>query len=491
LIFTGLRADVAVRQPHYLSDFTDAAHRKVVSSTFYLFFACLANAIAFGALSGLLTRGEIGTIEMIVATAIGGISYALVSAQPITLLGGTGPIVIFTALLYQACALLGVPFITTYAWVGIWAGVILLVLSVTNASNWMRYFSRFTDDIFAALVSIIFIVEAVRNLWAGISEQGQAFDTRAMIAVLAIGTFVIAICFTMVSRSERHRGSTLAKVSDFGPSIAIVAMTVIAFSTPGIVVQGPVLPESFEATTSGRPWTVDIFSAEPWVILAGAVPALFAAILLYLDQNITSRIINESGEALEKGKGYHLDLMIVGALTFGFSLFGMPWIVAATVHSVNHLKGLSGAREVAGKLKNYVIENRVSALVIHVLIAVSIFFLDLVALIPVPVLFGLFVYMGYVSLRGNDFAARAAQSLRLVIRAGSIGPEAVENASERRYTILQTGAFVVLWVVKSSAIGILFPIFIALCVPYRIWIGRWFRREELTVLDDFDPTRPL
>jgi hypothetical protein len=99
--------------------------------------------------------------------------------------------------------------------------------------------------------------------------------------------------------------------------------------------------------------------------------------------------------------------------------------------------------------------------------------------------------MGYVSLRGNDFAARAAQSLRLVIRAGSIGPEAVENASVRRYTILQTGAFVVLWVVKSSAIGILFPIFIALCAPYRIWIGRWFRREELTVLDDFDPSRPL
>jgi hypothetical protein len=91
LIFTGLRADVAVRSPHYLSDFTDAAHRKVVSSTFNLFFACLANAIAFGALSGLLTHGEIGTIDMFVATAIGGISYALFSAQPITLLGGTGP----------------------------------------------------------------------------------------------------------------------------------------------------------------------------------------------------------------------------------------------------------------------------------------------------------------------------------------------------------------------------------------------------------------
>ncbi|MDA1311259.1 MAG: HCO3- transporter, partial [Proteobacteria bacterium] len=202
-MFSGLRSDVAIRIPHYMSDFTDAMHRKVVSSTFYLFFACLANAIAFGALSGFLTHGEIGTIEMIVATAIGGISYALFSAQPITLLGGTGPIVIFTALLYQACTVLEIAFITTYAWVGIWAGAILLVLSITNASNWMRYFSRFTDDIFAALVSIIFIVEAVGNLWAGIREPGQGSDTRVMIAVLALGTFAIAIVFAMIGRSER------------------------------------------------------------------------------------------------------------------------------------------------------------------------------------------------------------------------------------------------------------------------------------------------
>ena len=490
-MFSGFRADVSVRAPHYLSDFTDAGHRKVVSSTFYLFFACLANAIAFGALSGFLTHGEIGTIEMIVATAIGGIGYALFSAQPITLLGGTGPIVIFTALLYQACGLLGLPFITTYAWVGIWAGVILLVLSITNASNWMRYFSRFTDDIFAALVSIIFIVEAVRNLWEELETAGQDIEMRAMILVLAAGTFAVAIGFAMIGRSRRFRGSVLVKISDFGPSIAIVATTAIAFSIPSISVQGPVLPDSFEVTTSGRPWTVDIFSVEPWVMLAAAVPALFAAILLYLDQNITSRIINESGEALEKGRGYHLDLMIVGALTVGFSLFGLPWIVAATVHSVNHLKGLSGIREMAGAVKRYVVENRVSALLIHLLIGASIFLLDLVALIPVPVLFGLFVYMGYISLRGNDFASRAAQSLRSFLVGAPVGPVDVENRVVRRYTILQTVAFVVLWVVKSSVIGILFPIFIALCVPFRIWISRWFEDGDLRELDDFDPTRPL
>jgi hypothetical protein len=104
---------------------------------------------------------------MLIATAIGGTPYALFSAQPITLLGGTGPIVIFTALLYAACQDLGLDFIAVYAWTGIWAGLILIVLAVTNASNLMRFFSRFTDDIFAALVSLIFVIEAVRKVGGG------------------------------------------------------------------------------------------------------------------------------------------------------------------------------------------------------------------------------------------------------------------------------------------------------------------------------------
>jgi hypothetical protein len=57
--------------------------------------------------------------------------------------------------------------------------------------------------------------------------------------------------------------------------------------------------------------------------------------------------------------------------------------------------------------------------------------------------------------------------------------------------VLQAAAFVALWVVKLSVIGILFPIFIALCVPFRIHIARWFEDKDLEVLDDFDPTRPL
>jgi uncharacterized membrane protein (Fun14 family) len=59
-----------------------------LAATMFLFFACLAPAIGFGGLFGLATGNAIGTVEMISSTAASGVIYALVSAQPLTIIGG-------------------------------------------------------------------------------------------------------------------------------------------------------------------------------------------------------------------------------------------------------------------------------------------------------------------------------------------------------------------------------------------------------------------
>lgn len=484
-VFSGLAQDFRTRLPFYKSDFADAANRKTVSSGFYLFFACLANAIAFGGLSGLLTGGEIGVIEMLIATAIGGIIYALFSAQPITLLGGTGPIVIFTALLFVICRQYDLNFIGVYAWCGIWAGLILIVLSATNASNLMRYFSRFTDDIFAALVSIIFVIEATKNVAKVFSDSG--FVAVAWFgASLAVGTCAIALILPVLTRVGGRHSSLRDSLSDFAPTIAILAMTLLAFGMPAIHLDGPNVPLSADGTTSGRPWLVGIWAVPILVKIGAVVPAFFAAVLLYLDQNITSHIINEGDAPLRKGHGYHLDLMLVGGMTFAFSLFGLPWIVAATVHSLNHLKSLTVDAEEPDMPAVAVVENRVSALAIHLGIAASIFLLGWVERIPMPVLFGLFVFMGIVSLRGNPFFLRSVSLFApFVLRFGNHRETLASSRGRRRYTVVQMSCFCVLWAVKSSVLGILFPIFIALCVPIRLLMARMIDTIDLEHLDDF------
>ena len=54
-----------------------------------------------------------------------GIAYAVVGGCPLTILGGTGPVLIFTELLYKFCHSIDVDFLPFYAWTGVWIGVMV------------------------------------------------------------------------------------------------------------------------------------------------------------------------------------------------------------------------------------------------------------------------------------------------------------------------------------------------------------------------------
>lgn len=489
----GLREDLARRLPFYGHDFTNGLHPKVLASTMFLFFACLANAIAFGGLTDVVTGGQIGTTEMIVATAVGGVAFALLGGQPLTILGGTGPITIFTGLLYVACQSLELPFLATYAWTGIWSGLLLVLLAVTDASALMRYFTRFTDEIFAALIAVIFIVEAVKSMvepFSSVREGiGGDYALPLLGVVLSLGTFSLSRSLKGAAQTRFLVSGARNFLSDFGPSIAIGSMTLIALVLPAIEMPVPVIPEEF-GTTTGRPWMVDLFVLPTWAIFACIGPALMATILLFLDQNITTRLVNAPSHKLKKGPGFHLDLVIVGLIVGIGSIFALPWIVAATVHALNHVKSLATLKVVdEGGVKREVIqevrENRVSAVSIHVLIGCSILILPLIKLVPMAVLFGLFLFMGFNTLGGNQLWDR----FLLWFTDPKLYPEThyVRRVPIRKihlFTLVQLLALAALWVLKTNpSVGILFPVLIALLVPFRFMLKRWFSEQELAALD--------
>lgn len=485
----GVAADIRRRLPYYLSDFRDGLNSKVVASVSFLFFACLANAVAFGALTGLMTGGQIGTVEMIVATAVGGVIFALFAGQPLTILGGTGPIVIFTGLLYTLCQSQGLPFLPVYAWVGVWSGAFMLVLAFADASFLMRYFTRFIDEIFAALVAVIFIVEAFGSVLTPFAAEPRDNASALMTVVLAFGTFMLARSFKQFMNSPYLQRGLREFISDFGPALAIAIMTLFALSMPEVNVQQAAIPAEF-GTTTGRSWLVDMFALSPLMILACAGPALLVAVLLFLDQNITTRLVNSPLHALRKGPGFHLDLAVVGLLTLVFSVFALPWIVAATVHSLNHVKSLATTKAAdpdtgTGECIVSVKENRLSGLAIHLLLGASILMLPLIQAIPMEVLFGLFLFMGFSTLNGTDFFAR----VRLWLTDSKLYPQThyvrrVPRRAIHLFTLIQVGGLVVLWILKSSPAGILFPLLIALLVPFRLWLDRWFAPEHLALLDE-------
>jgi len=483
----GIVADIRRRLPWYGRDFRDGLHPKALGSTMFLYFACLAPAITFGGFMAAVTDGSIGAVEMLVATAIGGIVYALFSAQPLTILGGTGPLLVLTEVLYILCRQLDIPFLPTYAWVGLWTAAFTLILAATDASALIRYFTRFIDEIFAALISLIFIVEALQKLLAG---DGPS-ESVLFSLLLGLGTFYVATTLSQFRKSRFLHSRMREFLSDFGATIAVVSMSALAyFYFNDVTVESLDVPEKIQ-TTSGRPWSIDLLGVPAWIIFAAIGPALVTTILVYLDQNITARLVNNKDNKLRRGSGYHLDLTVVGALIGVFSLFGLPWLVAATVRSLNHVRSLATTEEVVsqtGDKKDRIIhvrENRVTALAIHILIGASLLLLlPYLGVIPMPVLYGLFLFMGVVSMTGNQ----------LFERLSLLGMDANRYPSNHymrrvpigiihRFTGLQAACLGILWLIKTSVLAILFPLFIALLVPIRVFAGRWFEREHLAALD--------
>ncbi|KAH9514094.1 Sodium bicarbonate cotransporter 3 [Bulinus truncatus] len=101
-----------------------------------------------------------------------------------------------------------------------------------------------------------------------------------------------------------------------------------------------------------------------------------------------------------KGGGYHLDLFVISTLIVICSFIGLPWFVAATVLSINHVNSLKKESQCSapGESAKFlgVREQRVTGALIFLFIG----------FIPMPVLFGVFLYMGVTSLRGINVVDR-------------------------------------------------------------------------------------
>lgn len=113
---------------------------------------------------------------------------------------------------------------------------------------------------------------------------------------------------------------------------------------------------------------------------------------------------------MQKGCGYHLDLFVLAVLIEICSVMGLPWFVAATVLSINHVNSLKLESECAapGEKPQFlgVREQRVTHILIFLMIGCSVLLTSMLRHIPMPVLFGVFLYMGVASLKGLQFFDR-------------------------------------------------------------------------------------
>ncbi|TKS82737.1 Sodium bicarbonate cotransporter 3 [Collichthys lucidus] len=102
-IFGGLVNDVRRKAPFLWSDIRDAVSLQCLASVLFLYCACMSPVITFGGLLGEATKGNISAIESLFGASLTGVAYSLFAGQPLTILGSTGPVLVFEKILFTFC----------------------------------------------------------------------------------------------------------------------------------------------------------------------------------------------------------------------------------------------------------------------------------------------------------------------------------------------------------------------------------------------------
>lgn len=334
---------------------------KTVAVSFFLYLACVAPAITFGAIYAKLVGNWMGATETLLATAWTGICYALIGGMPIMINGGTGPVLAFTAVLYDVSKTLDVPFLTFRAWIGMWVCVYMVLAAIVDLNRFMHLATRFTDDCFSLLISVIFIVNALGSPTSSVGifhyfdewhpshdeyrpeRTSNGTDPAAgkwddpdyshlaaalLSTVGCLGTTWLALRLRGFKQSPFFPGPRWRTVvADFAVVASVATFTCIdrlAFKevrSETLAAPSELAP-TFQCCTSmcnaswpddcpevgaaygARPWVVDFgdLNGKHWVPLFAALPAILAFILLFLDNGITWHLINRKENGLTHGQ---------------------------------------------------------------------------------------------------------------------------------------------------------------------------------------------
>ena len=89
--------------PQKSSKFHGLSPFKCFATFIFLYFAVLTPIVTFGGLLGDATDNKMAAIESIFGGAIAGAMYHLFCGQPLTIIGSTGPILVFETIMADYC----------------------------------------------------------------------------------------------------------------------------------------------------------------------------------------------------------------------------------------------------------------------------------------------------------------------------------------------------------------------------------------------------
>ena len=196
----------------------------------------------------------------------------------------TGPVLLYDESLYVFC-LSHLPglFLPWRFWIGLWTFVIALLVAAFEGSTLVRFFTKFTKDIFAGLVALLFIYEAFNKLgkifkahplletlqYCQAAEEDSCIDGAScqptmqpnialLSLILMFSTFIIAYALKVFRNSQFLERRFRRALGDFGVPIAIAAMLLVDWAAGDSITEKLNIPNGIQVTETNI-WLGSIF----------------------------------------------------------------------------------------------------------------------------------------------------------------------------------------------------------------------------------------
>ncbi|ESZ93012.1 hypothetical protein SBOR_6583 [Sclerotinia borealis F-4128] len=495
-LFRGMVNDVKRRAPFYWSDWTDAWDYRVVPATIYMYFANILPALAFSLDMFTKTNMSYGVNEVLLASVLGSVVFAVFAAQPLVIVGVTGPITVFNYTVYDIIVPTGANYFAFMALIGLWSLLMHWILAITNSCNGLRYVTRFSCDIFGFYVAFIYVQKGIQVL----TRQGtdESFYLSIVIALLVT---IIAFLCGVIGDSPLFQHYVRIFIKDYGTPLTIIFFTGFVHIGKMREVDLSTLPTSraFFPTTD-RGWFVHFWDVRVSDVFIAIPFAVLLTILFYFDHNVSSLMAQGTEFPLRKPAGFHWDIFLLGLTTGVAGLLGIPFPNGLIPQAPFHTESLCVTKLVAdtdesgdskGHLKSvtsHVVEQRVSNLAQGLLTLGTMTgpLLIVIHLIPQGVLAGLFFVMGIQALLGNGITSK----IIFLLKDSSLTPSSdplrhlPRKSAIWMFVAIQLFGFGATFAITQTIAAVGFPVIILALIPVRIWaLPRWFTKEELGVLD--------
>ncbi|CAD6187521.1 unnamed protein product [Caenorhabditis auriculariae] len=474
----GIINDFKRRWPHYKSDYIDGikdakAVSKVVSTTCFLIFTIFPTTIAYGMLNDKNTNG-------------------IINVQKTLILTTSAPLSIYISVIYAVSRSNSWVFHDLYAAVGIYGQFFLILFAVLQIANVMKYTTRSTEEIFSLFIAFTLTTKALKAVFQTYSASyasceytnetvtskiidGCAPSAALLFIFLVCGTVWLSMTINSFRSSPYLSRSKRDIFADYALPIAVLIMALISY-----IFFGNVDKENFNIYPRyGDAFWIPFYHLPFEAHLVAVGLAFPLATLFFMDQLLVTNTVDNKQNKLKKGSAHHWDLFVVGILNIFLSLFGLPWMHGALPSSYLHLKALADVEDRLhnGYIQTIIVrvrETRLAVLAAHLLM-IPIYFWGIpyiTVFIPTAIFNGLFLFMAFSSMTGNEFWER----ILLIFTEQRAYPPThyIRRVPQRivhTFTAIEIFELCVLIVVGFAPfhyVEMAFPLVIASFIPFRM-----------------------